>query len=224
MSNLTVISICTIDPTNWKRPVYSKDWVDRLYRGISRNLDIPFRFVCLSNDISSADYEVIPLVTNSWGWWYKMEMFRQNAFTGPCLYIDIDNVICKNITDSVLGLPRDKMLMPREPYKDILNGSVIFWEGDYSFLYEAYVRDQENITKKYMYATDEHPATGDQGLYRDLVTNLDCIDDYVKPGFFGWKHHIAGTYIDNPSMLIFTSTEKPSNNLDLDLVQKHWIN
>ena len=224
ISQLTVICICTIDPTNWSRPVYSKMWVDRLYRAVKRNLHIPFDFVCMSNDLdqNECDYHIHKLETNSWGWWYKFEMFKPGQFSGPCLYIDLDNLICKDITDTVKNLPQDLFLMPVEPYKDILNGSMIFWNGDYSDLYLEYVDRQEQIVDQYRYATEQQPATGDQGFFKDRLHNLQAFDNYAPKNFFGWKHHIAGTHINDPSVLIFTGSEKPTNNPDLDLVKLHW--
>ena len=219
---ITVVSVCSVDPSNYKRPVYSKEWVDKLYRGVRRNLDIPFRFVCLSNDFASCDYEVAPLTTNSWGWWNKLDMFRANLFTGPCLYIDIDNVICKNITDAIANLPSNKMLMPIEPYNNILNSSVIFWNGNYSHLYHNYVLNQSRIVEQYRLPTPQQPAIGDQGFIRDN-TNVEAFNNYVDQNFFGWKHHIVGEHINDPAILIFTSTEKPTNNQHLELVKNNWI-
>lgn len=223
MNDLTVISVCSIDPTNWKRPVYSKDWVDRLYNSACRNISIPIRFVCLSNDIESQDYEVIPLTTNSWGWWNKIDMFRANLFKGPCLYLDIDNIICKNITDAISKLPQDKLLMPVEPHNNILNSSVMFWNGDYSHIYQHYIGNQYKVVDQYKTPTVRNHTIGDQAYIKDM-TEVAVFDDYVPDNFFGWKHHIAGERIDDPSILVFTGTEKPSNNLDLELVQQNWIN
>lgn len=235
---LTVICVCTIDPTNWKRPVYSKMWVDRLYSAINRNLHLPFEFVCLSNDLTQqqCNYRVIPLTTDSWGWWNKLDMFRSGLFTGPCLYIDLDVVICKDLTEVIKNLPQDLVLMPKEPYsvqsdtvnkkqpyKYVLNSSVVYWNGDYSVLYNHYVNDRDNIVKKYSNWTEQQPNIGDQKFICDTLLNTAAFDDYVPNNFFGWKHHNTGTVMQDPSMLVFTSTEKPSNNLDLEVVQLNWI-
>lgn len=223
MNDLTVISVCAIDPTNWKRPVYSKDWVDRLHRSVCRNISLSVRFVCLSNDIQSADYEVVSLTTESWGWWNKIDIFRANLFKGPCLYLDIDNVICKNITDAISKLPQDKLLMPVEPHNNILNSSVMFWNGDYSHIYKHYIGNQAKVVDQYKAPSVNNHTIGDQAYIND-ITSVSKFDDYVPENFFGWKHHIAGERINEPSILIFTGTEKPSNNLDSTLIQKHWIN
>jgi hypothetical protein len=150
IDKLTVTTVCSVHH-NQKRPTYSKMWVDRLYAGIKRNLDIPFEFVCFSNDIQSDEYRIEPLTTNSWGWWNKLEQFKRGLFTGPVLSLDLDIVICKNLTDGLNSLPRNKLLMVKEPHQFrpgeyIENSSVVFWDGDYSFLFDNFPMIAEDTT------------------------------------------------------------------------------
>lgn len=201
---------------------YSIDWVDKLYRGISRNLDIPFKFTCLSN--VDTPYNTIKLISNSDNYWNKIELFRKNLFDGPVLYFDLDVVICKNITDAVNNLPQNKMLMVQEPYKisniNIINSSVMFWSGDYSYLFDRYNKEKDSIVMEY-----SNPSTlkfGDQAYIRENV-DYDLIENYTTDNFIQWYHHKLKTPITNPSILIFTSRQKPSNNTDLDLVKDHWV-
>jgi hypothetical protein len=119
-----------------KGPRYNEDWVDKLYRAASRNIDIPFKFVCLSN--ITTKYDTVPLSLNLNGYWSKVELFRKDLFSGPVLYLDLDVVICKNITVPLQELPSDKFLMVKEPYRDIINSSVMYWSGDYSHLYNNF--------------------------------------------------------------------------------------
>ena len=126
-----------------KGPKYTEEWVDRLYRGLYRNLDIPFEFVCLSDAVTK--HKTIPLISKSDNYWNKIELFRPNLFQGPVLYLDLDVVICKNITKEISQLPQDKFLMVKEPYRDIHNSSIMFWNGDYSYIYDQYINDKQKI-------------------------------------------------------------------------------
>lgn len=223
-NKLTVVSTCSIH-YNQKRPTYSKMWVDRLYKAVSRNLHTPFEFVCFSNDIKSDDYRIEPLTTNSWGWWNKLEQFKKGMFSGPVLSLDLDVIICKDITQSIMQLPTDKILMSLEPNQvkpgvDIPNSSVMFWQGDYSHIFDRYCDTPTEINKGY--ASPLLPRNGDQGFIAD-VAPVDFIDKFLPEDFLGWKHHITGEKINDPSILIFHSTEKPTNNLNMPLVQQHWI-
>jgi len=203
---------------NPRGPKYSSEWVDKLYRGISKNLNIPFEFVCLSN--ISTDYNTIPLITNSDIFWNKIELFRKDILQGPTLYLDLDIVICKNITDDILLLPQDQFLMVREPNNKI-NSSVMFWNGDYSYLFDEYITNKDEIVQQYW--TPGPRGFGDQVYISDRVTPY-TINDYTSKHFIEWRHNeLLDDPIIDPSLLLFTSRQKPSNNLELIQVKKHWV-
>lgn len=227
MEKINVLSLLKVDHSNYKRPVYNKSWVDKLYRSVQRHLHVPFEFICFTNDIKQTEvnYTILPLQFDEWGWWNKFEMFKKELFCDPCLYLDIDNLICRDITEDIKNIKcTDKLLLPKEPYKNILNCSLMYWNTDLSFLYDDYCNNRQNFIPKYQYATLEQPATGDQGYladnYSDVISNFD---NYVSNGFVQWKHHKVSTDINNPAILAFTSTEKPTNNLHLDIVKNNWI-
>jgi len=212
---LTVACVYNSQP-NTRGPQYSEEWIDKLYRGISRNLSIPFEFVCLSN--VSTKYVTIPLLSNSNHYWNKVELFRKELFSGPVLYLDLDVIICKDITKVIQSLPVDKFLMVQEPYRDIINSSVMYWNGDYSHLYDNFNTHTPNEYDD----INRSGCLGDQAYIAENV-EYDIIENYTIQGFIGWKHHKINVPINDPALLIFTSTQKPSNNSDLDLVKKNWI-
>jgi hypothetical protein len=216
---INVVCVLKSQPINNHGIHYSKPWVDRLYKGVKQNLDIPFEFTCLTNEVVNC--KSIPLITDSNGYWNKIELFRKNLFQGPVLYLDLDVVICKNITDDISNLPKNKFLMVKEPYKDIHNSSMMFWDQDYSYLFDEYLRNQSEIVNEYQFNLARNGCLGDQAYIGENV-NHELIDDYVCPGFINWRHHKISTNIANPSILIFTGSQKPSNNLELDLVNQHW--
>ena len=222
---LNVACVLKIEPDNYKRPIYNKSWVDKLYRAVKRNYGKDFNFVCLTNDIDSCkDYDVEPLSFDSWGWWNKLDLFSPDLFNGPTLFLDLDVVICKDFTQEIENLPDNILLMCVEPYKNLLNSSVMYWNGDFTDLYFDFLKNQHSVISKYQYPTDEQPAIGDGAFIVDHLNNrAEPMDKYVSKGFFSWKHHKVQTPMNNPAMLIFTSTEKPTNNTDLDLVKNNWI-
>jgi hypothetical protein len=78
---------------------YDATWVEKLKNSVSRNLSLPYKFVCLSD--CDVPCERIPLISFGKGFWSKLELFRPNLFNGPVLYIDLDNVICGNLDELV---------------------------------------------------------------------------------------------------------------------------
>jgi len=59
---------------------YSSEYVNKLYSMVSRNLTIPFKFVCLTENSSGLDKNIehIPLYLDPrlTGWWYKPYFFN----------------------------------------------------------------------------------------------------------------------------------------------------
>src|ERR1700712_3424831 len=76
---------------------YSPAWVQRLQRNVARHMNVPHRFVCLTNLAAVEGVETRKLTDNRPGWWSKIELFKPGQFTGPVLYMDLDVMICDNI-------------------------------------------------------------------------------------------------------------------------------
>ena len=86
--------------------VYDWDYVFKLFHGVSKHLDRPFKFYCLTDmadSFSPKTYEdmqvqVIPLTYGWPKWWSKMEMFRCPALYGQrVVFIDLDTIIVGDI-------------------------------------------------------------------------------------------------------------------------------
>ena len=78
-----------------RRKMYGTDWVLRLKNMVKRNLPVPHRFVCLSN--VDVPCERIPLIHDWPGWFSKIELHRPGLFKDRVLYIDLDELILKNL-------------------------------------------------------------------------------------------------------------------------------
>jgi hypothetical protein len=193
---------------------YTIDWVSKLYNSLARNIDIEFQFNCLS-DVDTP-YNTIPLVLDSVGFWNKLELFRPGLFDGPVLYFDLDVVICKNLTSLINSLPKNQFLMIKEPYRGITNSSIMYWDGDYSYLYTRYCEAKDAIINEYKVGGLRF---GDQGFISENV-HYEFLEKYMPLNSIGWKHHKVNTTLEDPSIIVFTSTQKPSNNLDL--VRPYW--
>ena len=100
----------TITCIKWgdKFPAY---YVNRLYAGVSRHMDRPFRFVCFTEDPKGirSEVEIQPLPKVPFedemvramttgkrrGAWRKLTIFRkgEGRLSGPCLQMDLDVVV-----------------------------------------------------------------------------------------------------------------------------------
>lgn len=212
--------VCVLkkDPPTKRNPsIYDKDWVNKLYRGIKRNYNKPFNFFCLSN--IETDVETIPLIHDWKGWWSKIELFRPDLFQGPVLYMDLDIVVLSSFENLVNSLKKEKFYMLEgQSEKNAPNTSMMFWNGDYSFLYENFIKQRELIESKYTSGV----TLGDQGYIFDNIPNINFMNrDFEK--YFSWKHPTHPKILKDSSFLIFIGKEKPINNFELEIVEKNWI-
>lgn len=89
---------------NWCEP-FGIHYVNRLYRGIKRNLSLPFRFVCITdrNFIIGFDegVEILHLDVPDWRWnLKKMFLYKpNNGLWGRVLAFDLDVVITGSLDD-----------------------------------------------------------------------------------------------------------------------------
>ena len=69
------------------------EYVQKLQRGVARNLDQPHRFVCFTDQHLPVD--TLPLAPGLTGWWNKLQLFAPWAFTHGerVLYLDLDNIV-----------------------------------------------------------------------------------------------------------------------------------
>lgn len=88
---------------------YGPEYVNRLYHMVNRNLSLPFRFVCLTDDISGleAGIETLPIPKiyvppeKAVSPWRKLALFapKLGDLSGRSLYLDLDVVIVDGIDE-----------------------------------------------------------------------------------------------------------------------------
>ena len=207
--------ICVLSVENNARVKYDETWVDKLYNSVKRNIDKPFKFFCFSN--ITTKYITVPFVLKSPKYWNKIEIFRPNIFSqdDTNLYIDLDVVICNKIDTFLNSLDAKDFHMCLEPYQGISNSSIMYWSGDYSFLYDEYKKNPIKYQKEYT-TTKRY---GDQSFISERVKHK-----LIDGKFVSWRHHRVETEIkEDSSFLIFTSPhQKPSSSTHLDIVKRNW--
>jgi hypothetical protein len=89
---------------------YGPEYVNRLYNMIQRNLTIPHRFICFTDNSrelnSNIEVRALPSM-NLQGWWWKPYIFKPDHFdTGDVnFFLDLDMVIISNIDKLINYLP-----------------------------------------------------------------------------------------------------------------------
>ena len=198
---------------------YDSTWVEKLQNAVSRNLTIPHRFVCLSDcDVSC---ERIPLDTNGDGFWAKMQLFKPGLFTGPVFYLDLDTVICGNIDEIVKSVMNENFVMWLETDKQIHSSAMMWWQGDYSHLWDLYLSKPLSYWKE-LYGIV--PLYGDQALISENV-NHTLFNNFVPAEWFHVvRKHDDRLDLSNVKILHFRKPHtKPSVLGNHKLVKDHWV-
>ncbi|MCA1791623.1 MAG: hypothetical protein LC667_17755 [Thioalkalivibrio sp.] len=145
--------------------LYGPDYVNTLYRMVSRNVSGPFRFVCLTDDAEGilSDVETLPCPEidlpaphNNRGW-RKLNLYapseRLFGLEGDWLYLDLDVVVTGSL-DLFFDYQReaDFIVMQNwtQPGEGIGNTSCYrFRVGSHSYLLDDLVERQEDILARF---------------------------------------------------------------------------
>jgi uncharacterized Rossmann fold enzyme len=124
---------------------YPAEYVNILHAMVTKNLNRPFDFVCLTDNPEGLDEHIktVELKSELKGWWNKIELFNPALFTkGRILYLDLD--VC--ITGSLDELA-DSHGIIFDWHLPTYNSSVMVWKaGDHSDVYTKFTHE---IADKY---------------------------------------------------------------------------
>lgn len=75
-----------------------REYVERLYRAVKRNVSLPFEFVCFTDDPGCRGARPLPHPGLK-GWWNKLALFKAGVFTPGTrvVYLDLDTVAVGDI-------------------------------------------------------------------------------------------------------------------------------
>jgi hypothetical protein len=198
---------------------YDASWVRKLQDAVARNLTLPHKFICLSD--CNVPCERIPLESTGDGFWAKLQLFKPGLFTGPVFYIDLDTVICQNIDDLIIKVQNEKFVMWYENDKGIHSSAMMWWNGDYSYLWDLYL-SKDILYWKDLYSTA--PLYGDQALISENV-NHKLFTEFLPDS---WCHIVTKNDsqldLSKVKILHFRKTHtKPSTLSSHPLVKQHWV-
>lgn len=219
---------------------YSWNYVDRLYNMIIRNITRPVILHVYTEDSRAVPPPYVKHSLIDWGisgpkksWWYKLQLFSSENYSGPLLYFDLDTVITGNI-DWIWKLNLQHFWTVRDfkylwrPNFNGSNSSIMWWNTEtYDYIWQDVKRQKiTDFFKKYH---------GDQDYITAAINNRRFLNiDWVKSwrwqcldgGYnFSRKIHLApgsGTCLDkNTSILIFHGNPKP-HEINDPVILKHW--
>ena len=172
---------------------YNADYVNKLYNMVSRNITVPFKMHCITEDRDGINPNVniiplpkIPQDQNVNGWWYKPYIYSKDLpVEGTILYMDLDVVITANI-DKLFTYNPGKFCVIRDftrvmrPNWPKFNSSIMrFEKGQLDMVYTKFEKNAQNIMKRFF---------GDQDYLFDEMQNNATLwpDNWIM----SWKWEI----------------------------------
>lgn len=154
---------------------YPAYYVNNLYRGVSKYLHRPFRFVCITDDPSGLveGVEAVPILPDpktKWAWphiFMKLAVTADGAanLVGPTLFLDIDIAITGDIDCFFDYMPGKNCIIHNwvEARKTIFrkapnigNSSIFRFEaGKSGYIYETFLREMDQAMDRNCYCTEQ---------------------------------------------------------------------
>lgn len=212
-------------------------YVNSLFAGCTRNLTVPFRFICFTDEQKglAANIEPKSVPTGLVGWYNKIALFRSDAFPRGerVVYLDLDSVVVGNI--DFLARYDGKFATLESPWGyGGINSSVMAWKaGDYDFVWDRWASagfppteggDQSWIVERVPDAVRlQHLFPG-----RLLSFKLECGKDRTIPRT-SWqtrwrvfkRKYISAALPASASVVYFHGQPKP-DNCRIRWVRKAW--
>jgi hypothetical protein len=200
--------------------IYNEEWVYKLQRAISRNLSLPYKFICLTDIPLDCDH--IFLDERDSGWWNKIQLFKPGLFVEETLYFDLDVVITKPLDSLILNLRNSKetFFMCQEP-SGIANSSIMYWKESMDSLFVTYEKSPADFHHTY----SSLPKYGDQGFISDN-SNHSFIEEHLPNNYIAWTDSHALNDTVDTGIIVFTSIKsKPSKKIFAltEIIKTHWI-
>lgn len=221
---------------------YSWDYVERLYQMLCRHLTAEVKLHVYTEESRPVPAPMIKHNLVNWNiqnpkktWWYKMQLFNPEHFSGPLLYFDLDLVIINNI-DWIRQLPLQYFWSVRDfkylwrPTHYAVNSSIMYWDTrkfghvwqkfvkeDFGRVLQHYHGDQDYISDKI--DTSERKFLDQNRVQSWRWQALDGGYDFPTRKH---KNPKSGTAVDaNTSVLVFHGSPKPHEITDPVIVH-HW--
>lgn len=181
---------------------YDETWVEKLYRGVARNLTIPFRFVCFTERERefAEPIEQERLSTKEPGYGNCIEPFRLGE---PMILMGLDTVIVANIGHfAEYCLSAEKVALPRNPdnLRQSCNAVCLAPKG-------------------WQHIANEWRGENDMTWLRRYPTAF--IDDMWPGQVLSFKRHVKTAGLGDARIVYFHGQEKPGQ-IDEPFVTEHW--
>ena len=211
---------------NWARGL-GAEYANHLQRGVARNLDIPHRFICMTDDPSgiSKDVEILPLRAPSYlGCLPKLCVYRPgNRLTGRVIVLDLDCIVTGSLNE-MCGYDGEFCVREEFGLDNTIGGDMLGFEAGWGeeLLWNPLRQRTEWLEK----ATKGDERVVYQLLLRGYGFEPDFWQRLYPNQFVSFKRHIKEKGLDGPlpdmRVVSFHGHPRCHEVGHLEWIQKHW--
>jgi hypothetical protein len=183
--------------------MYDESWVDKLYRGFSRNLTEPFRFVCFTDRARSFSepVEIERLKAAEPTYATCIEPYRLDE---PMILVGLDTIVTGNVDHLAAYCETgDRIALPRDPFRPKIacNGVALVPAG-------------------WKRIATRHRGENDMEWVRRFPHHF--IDDLWPGHVVSFKGHVKRHGLGDARIVYLHGKEKPHELGHVDWVHEHW--
>lgn len=203
--------------------LYGPEYVNKLFRGITRNTTVPFRFTCFTEDPEGVECPTKPFLKPLPHWWYIIGLFNPaHNFGSKVLYLDLDTIITDNI-DDMLTVDEPFVIL-RDFYRPQgLQTAYIMWEPAWG----AFVWEKLNTLYpegKYGHLL-KYPGGTNRWIETTVGLDVPRLQDLFPDQCLSYKVHIQSKKEHKyklGKMVFFHGLPRPHEVASLPWMIEHW--
>lgn len=186
---------------------YGPEYVNRLFYGVRKNLTLPFKFHCFTENPTGIDDNIkihnLPHTLPGKGWWQKLYLFSdQISLKGKIFYIDLDTLVTGNI-DKIVKHSGDKLTVLHDFFnyragnKEAVGSGLMSWKaGQYTHIWDTFIKNPQKAMDKI------HPH-GDQKWVEINEPNRNYFQELFPKQIVSYKVHCKKRLPDNARIVCY---------------------
>lgn len=202
---------------------YDVKYVNALANGVTKNLTVPYEFVCLTDCVEGFNtnvHRIIPLSHNFQSWWSKIELFAPDKFnTERVFFLDLDTIITSNIND--IATYSGNFFGLRDFFNQMgLGSGLMAWRSSDPIMSQIYEKFMESPT-----AHMNNHRMGDQEFINNTLGNyIEYVQDLYPNRIYSYKKDCVDAYKnikvpEEASIVCFHGKPRPHQVNDPEIVQ-----
>ena len=205
--------------------IYDESWVDKLYRGIERNYNGTFGFICLTEKTRRFKEPIRQVrfsrSVDQYGWMSLMEQYRPDLCIGNRCTMGLDTIITGPLND-IFEYSPEKVALCTDPYHPhlVCNAITLATPEFAEEIWNIWLNDEQKILKE----CTLFGSPSEMVLLRKLYGNSPRIDDMFPGRIVSYRVDVASMNIavEDTSIIYFHGTTKP-HQVNKEWMRRHWV-